>query len=464
MVSQKLERVSAGEVCSIDIAKNYGFFDDNNYYKQNYRDVKTYNTNLDRNQGRDSNEVCTQTPDGKVAYPLCSLVYGIPYEQDPKDMSKCVINLKNSGFCPSTNIRDNQCKRSNLLLPTPDPIGNHCDEKLSDWYMIPNYHLGNKYNFIETGSGSTAVSSCMKPCAGDRVPGYVNDPAADGESAGIMANTKVDRCYTKDEYMSGKYSDTNNFCPIAWIYRLGQRHEDIVSDLVKEIKNTSGTNNAYYKTLVSTANQDAADIYVESKKMLENVEYTNNAMTAACSQINTPERLKKAYKICAHIKKNPKEFNDVLQNNSQKQVLKQACNALFCDESQDLANSFGKGPICINIENVVSGDDLLQNDKNINKSQNTSAVIGPEPKVNDMSSLDQLSNSSIIMLRIFISIIFITFIMILIVNFLPYIKSFFTLIRCSITGLVYEITPKSFTYNFAYATCMKPAIPPTPTS
>ncbi len=453
MVLPKVERVSAGEVCSIDIAKNYGFYDDAKYYTQDYRDVKTYNAKLDIDERRDSNEVCTQTPNGAVAYPLCSLVYGIPYEQDPKDMSRCVIDLKRSGVCSPKDVKGTQCKRSNVLLPPPEKMSAHCDEKPTDWYMIPNYHLGNKYNFIERGSGKTRQTVCMKPCPADRMPGYVNDPAADGASAGIMANTKVDRCYTKDEYMSGKYSDTNNFCPIAWVYRLGQRQEEIVDSLINEINDTSGTSNAFYKKSVAMANQDAKNIYIESKKMLENVDYTDDVVTNACSQFNTPERLNKAYQICSDISKNPKAFDDVLKNNAQKKVLKQACNALFCDSSQDLAGSIEKDPICINIdpEKTVPGDDLLKNDKDIASSTNTDAVVGSPPKVNEVTSLDKGAKNTNFMIIFGIVMIVLTFLGIIIMISWKYIGPTIKKVWCYILYAVRMILPEAL-YDTARAT------------
>jgi hypothetical protein len=68
------QKVSAGEVCSIDIAKKYGFYDKDHYYTSDYSEVKTY-SEIDEQEGRESNAICKQTDDGNTAYPLCSLVY-----------------------------------------------------------------------------------------------------------------------------------------------------------------------------------------------------------------------------------------------------------------------------------------------------------------------------------------------------------------------------------------------------
>ena len=403
--------MSAGEVCSIDIAKNYGFYNNDRYYTDDYKEVKTYNKEFDRKGKLDSNAVlCTETANGNTAYPLCSLVYGMPYEQDPRDRSRCIVNLQKTGLCPAGMRVGDRCKRRNFVSPAPVPMKTRCDEKPTDWYMIPNYHLGNKFNFVQ----KEGTTSCMKPCPGSRMPGYVNDPAANGESAGIMANTTIDNCYTKDEYMSGKYSGTNDFCPLAWVYRLGQRQEDIVKDLVEEINKKSDESSAYYKMAVSKANEESYYVFTGGKALLENVGYTNDVTTAACSKLNKPERLQKAYKICEDIKNDPNALNDVLSNGAQKTVLKQACNSLFCDKSQDLAGTINKGPICMDVGGAVSGDDMLQNDKSIAALQDKGAVLGSPQETNNVGALRSGLKKTKIMLIIATVIIVVGFIALLI--------------------------------------------------
>lgn len=374
--------VSAGEVCSIDIAKKYGFFDKKNYYTDEYSDVRTF-TPIDQQENRDSNEVCKQTSDGKVAYPSCTLVYGVPYEQKPTDRSKCVINM--GMFCPSKLQKGDRCKRSNILPPPPIAMKSRCDEKPTDWYMIPNYHLGNGYAFVEAGNNTR----CMTPCSTDRMPGFTTDPV-DGASAGVLTNTDPNQCYLKAEYMGGKYDGTNNFCPISWVHRLGLKEEDIVDDIVKRIQKYD-TSNTYSKIATTTASKEAKDVLRDGKKLLENVDFPNSQMMAACSKLNTPERVAKAYSICKAIHENPNSINTILQDKTQQKVLKKACHVLFCNEEDDLVSTINLGadPLCFQDTEVATDKEIIDNDKNIQLDSVDDVDIGPPPQINEPAGLDR---------------------------------------------------------------------------
>ena len=373
--ASRKQLVSAGEVCSIAIAKKYGFYDKDHYYNNDYTDVKTY-SELDDKEGRDSNAVCKQTKDGKLAYPLCPLVYGVPYEQDPIDRSKCIVNIRN--YCPSDMIKGERCKRSNVMLPAPVSMQTHCDEKITDWYMIPNYHLGNKYNFIQKKGDTEA--QCMKPCPVDKMPGYTEDPV-DNSSAGPLTDTEPTKCYNKSGYMGGKYEESENFCPIAWVYRLGQKQEDIADDIINKI-NESGSSNAYKKVSISVANNEAKQVYIDSKRLLENIDYPNDETLEACNSLITPERETKAYGICKDIYDNPKSIDNLNINPAQQKVLTKACHVLFCNENDDFITSIkdSTDPLCFPNIDDVDAEDMLLNDKNIDNQTNKNAVIDPPPK------------------------------------------------------------------------------------
>ena len=369
--------VSAGEVCSITTAKQYGlfytkpFYDKDNYYKEAYNDVKTYNAALDEKEGRDSNAVCKQTQDGKIAYPMCALVHGIPYTQDPTDRSKCVIDINN--YCPAERVRGGSCMRSNIMLPAPVSMQTRCDEKSTDWFVLPNSHLGNKYNFIQQQD----QVKCMKPCPADKVPGYIQDPV-DGSSAGISANTEVNKCYDKSEYMNGKYDGTGNFCPVSWVYRLGLKKEGIIDEMIR------GRNKQSMKKYSPAENitKDADQVFLQTKTMLENVQMPTKEMLAACSQLNTPERVKKAYGICKQIHKNPKSINSFVTNPNHKIVIKQACHAMFCNEDDDLVATIGNNtkPLCFdNLEDLTNAA-IQKNDNDQEKDRNTNAFIEKPPE------------------------------------------------------------------------------------
>lgn len=375
------------------------FYDKNNYYTDEYNDVKTYNPSLDESEGRDSNAVCKETQDGKIAYPMCALVHGIPYTQDPTDRSKCVIDINN--FCPAERVRGNTCMRSNVMLPAPVSMKTRCDEKSTDWFMLPNYHLGNKYNFVQQQD----QVKCMKPCPADKVPGYIQDPV-DGSSAGISANTEVDKCYDKSEYMSGKYDGTGNFCPVSWVYRLGLKKEEIIDEMIRG-RNKQAISK--YKP-VENITKDADQAFVQSKTMLENVRMPTKEMLAACSQLNTPDRVRKAYGICQQIHKNQKSISSIVTNPNHKIVLKQACHAMFCNEDDDLAATIGNNakPLCFDNLEDLTDSSIRRNNNTQEKNSNTNAYIERPPEKRSAERVDKgiQKASKIITLSFLIFILF----------------------------------------------------------
>jgi hypothetical protein len=432
--------VSAGEVCSITTAKQYGlfytkpFYDKDNYYAEDYNDVKTYNPSLDEKEGRDSNAVCKETQDGKIAYPMCALVHGIPYTQNPTDRSKCVIDINN--FCPAERVRGGACMRSNVMLPAPVSMKTRCDEKSTDWFMLPNYHLGNKYNFVQQQD----QVKCMKPCPADKVPGYIQDPV-DGSSAGISANTEVDRCYDKSEYMSGKYDGTGNFCPVSWVYRLGLKKEGIIDEMIR-----GRTKQAISKYKpVENITKDADQAFVQSK----NVQMPTKEMLAACSQLHTPERVKKAYGICKQIHDTPKSINSIVTNPNHKIVLKQACHAMFCNEDDDLVATIGSNtkPLCFDDLEDLTNAAIQKNDSDQEKNGNTNAFIEKAPQRMSADIVDRgTRRSSKIM---FFSILVFLLFMLSIFMYVAWNKvgPWAIKLRCFFTFLVNWIRKEAMAYN-----------------
>lgn len=377
------ETVSAGEVCSIDIAKKYGFYDPETYYTPEYSDTRTYGRSDTPDRPA---RVCKQASDGSAAYPVCPIVFGIPYEQDKINPNKCVIQ-----DCPTGLTKDqDRCTKPSNQQQTAIPVAKktHCDEKNTDWYMLPNYHLGNKYNFISQGSNT----ACMKPCPVDRVPGYTEDPV-DGSSGGLFTNTEITQCYTKDEYLAGKYLNTGNFCPISWVYRLGQTKEDIMNDLtdqIMKIEKENGTN-MYLDRAKEIAKNRMEEIYTESKKLLENIEVPEGAMLSACGKLHTPDRVKKAYGICKGIHDAPASINKILTNKTHQKALVQSCHALFCNDADDLVSMISPGTeaLCYPDPGSISGEQLLANDQQIEKKQSSKIDIGEEPTIKDSKDIEK---------------------------------------------------------------------------
>lgn len=377
------EKVLAGEVCSIDVAKKYGFDDPQTYYTPDYSDTMTYGKIDTPDMPA---RLCKQSKDGSVAYPSCTIIHGVPYTQDKIEPNKCIINE-----CPPNFKKE----RDKCMKPTGQNIEgtiigkkSRCDEKITDWYMIPNYHLGNKYNMI---TNEKKEASCMKPCPPDKIPGYIEDPV-DGSSAGVLTNTTLSQCYNKNEYMAGKYNGTGNFCPIAWVYRLGQTKEDIMSDLTGQImflEEKNGTN-IYLDEAKKIATKDAEKINIDRKTLLENVEPSADYMLSACTKLHEPSRVRKAYDICKSIHDNPKSINNIVNEKTQQEILRQACNSLFCNENDDLTSTISPGTeaLCFKDIKNLKSKDLLNNDRKIEKDKSTNVENEEEPIITEPKNID----------------------------------------------------------------------------
>ena len=184
--------VSPGEYCSLETAKKLGIHDIQEYYSSDYPTLKTYEPDKDDKDGR-TTEICSVTRDESKSYEFCSIEHGIGFVRKPAHPNKCVT----VGCPPGFESERGECKK-----PLEDfAISKRakCDERWYDWYMIPNYHLGNKYFSPKPGE-------CYKPCPAYMVPQYEKDPV-DESSAGFNVKEKLDKCVPRDEYISGKYTE-----------------------------------------------------------------------------------------------------------------------------------------------------------------------------------------------------------------------------------------------------------------
>ena len=152
-------------------------------------------------------------------------------------------------------------------------------------------------------------------------------------------------------------------------------------------------------------------MYVQSKTMLENVDIPVKEALAACSQLHTPERVKKAYKICQGIYSNPSSINNITRDKNHKIVLKQACNAMFCNEQDDLVSMVGnnKKPLCFRNLDRLSNGSIIKNDDELEKDMNTNAYIERPPEIADLDEkVDRgpINATRIIMISTFVFFIF----------------------------------------------------------
>jgi hypothetical protein len=351
--------VSAGEVCSLEMAKQLGISDPlgDGYYnrdKPEYNRLMTFNPSVDSKEGR-TQKICAQNTDGTEAFPLCILsdkagVGFIPKQGDPRT---CVTYS-----CPADWKMENKtCKK-----PLEDAVISkisRCDERWYDWFMIPNYHLGNAY-------WSSNVGSCFAPCPSGSVPAFAKNPVDDSK-LDFSSKDDLTSCVSLADYFGGKYFNGSEYCPLAWIYRMTVTERDIANRLTQDISDivADKSNKPYGDPSIveSQIKARAAAVVKEATANFEKVGLPNADMNTACRKLYTPDRLRHAYDICSKIQNDEQAFSDKLGENGDSEdvrkqkinVLKYACNGLFCNPNVDpyVAQEIGEMPICFdNIENV----------------------------------------------------------------------------------------------------------------
>ena len=209
-----MTQVSAGEVCTVDLANHNKMLNPTNTdiadsYNLKINDLSTLNSTTSR--------FCSYDTEKKKAYGNCGLTYGIGFSSD--GTSNCVLKT-----CPNDLPVDpndpHTCQKTESVIEAA--VTNEtakCDEKWSDWFTLRNYHLGNRYSKHPTNN------TCLAPCGPYQVPNFARDPV-DAESLDLTSKTDVSTCVNKENYFSGKYSYTSDYCPIAWIKRIGASHEE----------------------------------------------------------------------------------------------------------------------------------------------------------------------------------------------------------------------------------------------
>jgi hypothetical protein len=352
----KYALASAGEVCSVETAKARGFFHADAYYKgREYNGLRTYNPTVDSETAR-SEEICRENVDGSQAYAACSLAVnaGPGYMAKAGSPGTCVTHACPPGFVDSRGT----CKK-----PLSDALVSkraRCDERWTDWFMVPNYHLGNAFY-------SSNVGQCMAPCPSGQVPGFATDPV-DGAGVDFTSSDDLGVCIDKQEYFDGKYAETAEHCPVAWIHRVGVTAREIEQSLQEKydavVSESGGYKNNYMVDQERDRKAQAAAIVAAAARGMEAVAMPNDMTTAACKTIASPERIREAYNICEQVQQDEVRFmkrleeengDGALAQEQKTMVLKTACNALFCNEKWDpyTAETIGREPLCFqNIKDV----------------------------------------------------------------------------------------------------------------
>lgn len=403
----KYALASAGEVCSVETAKSLGIFNRDSYYNgRDYDGVKTFNPAVDSETAR-SEEICRQNIMGSEATPVCAVMpnAGVGTTAKPGRPGVCVTHGCPPGF---EEGRDGLCQK-----PLEDALvskKSRCDERWTDWFMLPNYHLGN--TFYSVGPGK-----CYAPCPSGQVPAYARDPV-DDTAVDFSSEDDLGTCIDRGEYFNGKYAEGSEFCPIAWVHRLGVTAREIEEQLQTAydtaMAESGGVKNTHMVDTERERRETALAIMNAASAAMEAVDMPTATQTAACKKLGTMERLQKAYDICEQIKTNEDAFmkrledengDSALKQEQKTMVLKTACDALFCNEKWDpyTAEMISREPICIkNIKNV----DLMATDPSGGAGGDATAPLPTAKKQRDFFRTSIGRAAAIIMLCIFGTLIY----------------------------------------------------------
>ena len=374
------DAVRTGEICSINLAKKLGIFDAKSTFKAPYTNLMTFNPDRDRSEQR-FQQICQTDEDQTEARPFCALEHGIGFARKAGFADTCITYECPPGF---TKEGQTQC-----VKPTQDAVVSkmsRCDEQPTDWYAVPNFHLGNGY---QKGS----AQQCLKPCPSQQMPMLETDPV-DKVAMGLDPKDHSDRCILKTQYFGGKYAGSSDHCPLAWVKRLTVTKDEIEEDrnAAMESLKAEGSANEHYQALVEAMPAQAAALYTELLATpLENIEAPDGNIAQACQMINTEDRLQQAYEKCHMVLKTPKSsetlFRDIqgLDEKTAKlksNALRQACHALFCNNTDDAAMALGKEALCFEDIEEMESDALAAVQAAKDAKVDEAEIV--RPQVNDV--------------------------------------------------------------------------------
>jgi hypothetical protein len=340
---------------------------------------------------------------------------------------------------------------------------NFCEENWFDWFTIPNYHLGNKYDSTTSSDGNL---KSYKPCPSYAVPAYGTDPV-DGDTTSLVnAKDHLNKCLPRSAYFHGKYQAGSDFCPLTRIHRLnaamsntndmkayieGKYDPSAVTKTLADFINTSSTS-AYEKmrqaeNLTKFVNAHSLQTEQALKTVetipegeIQNIrESPTYFMQNACNTLNTADRVNEAYSVCKALKdieanedlsavdKKSQQLKLYRNDENALTMMKQACNAVFCSKTNDALTFSEEGePICF--PNIGGISNL--NDENLN---------APVPDKEQGTFFSSMVNMTDIIFMIIATTILILFAIVVWKNRHPVIEF--------LSGL----WPLYYTYTFDYA-------------
>jgi hypothetical protein len=249
--------ISAGEVCTIETAKEYGIFGGTDYFQEiDANDATSIDTLKDNvNNMSKQFSLCslkTNLDGSRAAIKNCVLSTGNPWKTLDDTAQHCMLPLKIE--LPSI-LKFKEGSES--IIEKPFNIkqwknkNEYCQEKWYDWYSIPDYHFGNAYNL------SSNMKNCLQPCSIGSVPHL----------------TEKDKCVSKNDFQGGEFAGTFPYLPLSLIMLLG---------------NTKSTLLSKYDTMMDEANSNM----IKNGSVFVNVDVFSNLMEDTKTRDNIYNEIK----------------------------------------------------------------------------------------------------------------------------------------------------------------------------
>jgi hypothetical protein len=325
----KTTSVSPAEVCTLEVAKQLGINNSKNYFTDEYDSVRTMNPAIDDITDTKYDTLCYQSTVKKEAYPNCVLEHGIGFTRKPGFPDKCITVDCPPGFKDSP--KGDGCVKN--TIDATITTNSKCSERWYDWFTIPNYHLGNKYQ---------SDKGCLTPCKDNYIPAYATDPV-DGATIDFTSKDDLNKCVHKYNYFGGKYRNTPDYCPIAIIKRIGSSKQDLINEynsiLDKQRKQGNESMNALEKDMKGIIET----LLKDGSKGITDIVEPNGEYLKACRTLHTEDRLAESYSKCKQLLDNQDTVLDQFIREGLRPeeaklrllMLKKACHSVFCNKNDD---------------------------------------------------------------------------------------------------------------------------------
>lgn len=401
-------KANAGHQCSVAVSKSEGLFpnDGTSVFNSTISDTKGISNDFLTNNKRYS--VCHYNRKNQTAFSNCGL--NSPF-LSKTGSNKCAVNSCPPGF----KMKKGECVLSSeYIKPYSMNKENVCEEKIYDWFTIPNYHLGNRYKAFNKDHEDSRKThpknliKCFAPCELGKIP-YITDP-------NDVSSDTNNVCINKEIAEYGIYGDNSlDYCPVALIHLLGYNQDLFRKDYEKRLSTSTNVSENIKRRqlkveeLIENAERDikrSATSYVEflSKQpddyLVKKAKHNIREKTACIASI-TSKDIVIAHQIASKVKSNPNSIDtDILpfynyKNDKHKQIHKEtlrwATEQSFSKSTELGSQMLDIGNRYTRVQSVNDSDSDMKLLEDINTIKEVSEPEKSKQEIAEIKSRDGIS-------------------------------------------------------------------------